>query len=543
MASDAAAQQPQISPSGRGAAGAAPGRPRGTRGIRILQATGGLLLAAWIGMAIWHTTKPLPAGMRVAGPWEPIATDQARLLVDVTTADGYGRPVIQQEIFDETLAVIASARAFIVLDQFLLNDHRGALERNSLNPLRPLSRELADALVAARQRRPTLRVLLITDPINDVYGGDPSTEFARLEQAGVEVVRTDLDPLRDSNPAYSALWRLAVRWWGPDGRGRGWLPSPMEEGPERVSFRAWARLLNFKANHRKVLIADDGGTGLVGIVGSANPHDASSAHSNLALQLRGAALRPLLESEMEIARASGWRGLALPVPATGATTLTRAAAAASAGPSGATAGAGAGETAMRARALTEGAIRDELLARIAATRAGDRIDIAMFYLSERTLIGAMLDAAARGVELRLLLDPNKDAFGREKSGIPNRPVASELVAKSDGAIKLRWYRTHGEQFHTKLVMVRHDGRVWLTTGSANLTRRNIGDFNLEANLALEAAASAPIALAAARYFETLWTNRAPAGIEYSADFGTYADPAQSSYWAYRIMEASGLSTF
>ena len=50
MASDAAAQQPQISPSGRCAAGAAPGRPRGTRGtrgVRILQATGGLLLAAW----------------------------------------------------------------------------------------------------------------------------------------------------------------------------------------------------------------------------------------------------------------------------------------------------------------------------------------------------------------------------------------------------------------------------------------------------------------------------------------------------------------
>ena len=145
--------------------------------------------------------------------------------------------------------------------------------------------------------------------------------------------------------------------------------------------------------------------------------------------------------------------------------------------------------------------------------------------------------------MRLLLDPNKDAFGRTKSGLPNRPVAAELVSRSDGAIKLRWYRTHGEQFHAKLVMVSCGERSWLTLGSANLTRRNVGDYNLEANLAVEAASSTALVQELERWFETLWSNRAPAGIEYSADFGTFADPAQSSYWAYRIMEATGLSTF
>jgi phosphatidylserine/phosphatidylglycerophosphate/cardiolipin synthase-like enzyme len=167
----------------------------------------------------------------------------------------------------------------------------------------------------------------------------------------------------------------------------------------------------------------------------------------------------------------------------------------------------------------------------------------MFYLSERALVEALLAAAERGVEVRLLLDPNKDAFGRQKGGIPNRPVASELVSRSDGAIRVRWYRTHGEQFHTKLVMIRGAERLWLTLGSANLTRRNVGDFNLEANLAVEAPLGASLAQDAERYFETLWNNRAPAGIEYTADFGTFADPAQASYWAYRILEASGLATF
>jgi len=154
---------------------------------------------------------------------------------------------------------------------------------------------------------------------------------------------------------------------------------------------------------------------------------------------------------------------------------------------------------------------------------------------------ALLELARES--LTLLLDPNKDAFGRTKSGLPNRPVAAELVSRSDGAIKLRWYRTHGEQFHAKLVMVSSGERSWLTLGSANLTRRNVGDYNLEANLAVEAASSTALVQELERWFETLWSNRAPAGIEYSADFGTFADPAQSSYWAYRIMEATGLSTF
>ena len=167
----------------------------------------------------------------------------------------------------------------------------------------------------------------------------------------------------------------------------------------------------------------------------------------------------------------------------------------------------------------------------------------MFYLADRDIVDALIDASRRGVEIRLLLDPNKDAFGYSKSGIPNRPAASELVSRSDGAIKVRWYRTHGEQFHTKLVAVRSADRLWLTAGSANLTRRNIGDYNLEANLAIDAERSSRLAADYERWFETLWNNRGPTGVEYTADFATFADPAQSSYWAYRIMEATGLSTF
>ena len=38
----------------------------------------------------------------------------------------------------------------------------------------------------------------------------------------------------------------------------------------------------------------------------------------------------------------------------------------------------------------------------------------MFYLSERKIVKGLIAAHERGVKLRILLDPNKDAFGREK---------------------------------------------------------------------------------------------------------------------------------
>jgi len=62
-------------------------------------------------------------------------------------------------------------------------------------------------------------------------------------------------------------------------------------------------------------------------------------------------------------------------------------------------------------------------------------------------------AAEAGVDVKIILDPSKDAFGREKNGIPNQPVAYELTKKSHGKIRIRWYHTHGEQFHTKLTLI------------------------------------------------------------------------------------------
>jgi phosphatidylserine/phosphatidylglycerophosphate/cardiolipin synthase-like enzyme len=487
--------------------------------------TRGALLAialAWLAIAIWQVSKPLPAGTEIASPWSDTPLDEVRLLTDVTVTDGRERLLIRQQIFDEVLRTIDAAQEFIVLDWFLFNDHRGPAATEAPAPYRALSSELRDRLIARLRAKPELRVLFITDPINHLYGSVPSADLAALHDAGVEVVITDLDQLRDSNPLYSSLWRLTAKWWADPEPGEGLLPNPLDSGPQRVSLGAWLRLLNFKANHRKVLVADDGAGALVAIVCSANPHDASSAHSNIGLRFSGAAAQAALASELEVARFSGWRG-DWPAPAVGP--------------------AEAAVDVARLKFLSEGAIEDALLSEIRTAAAGESIAIAVFYLSDRDVIDALADAAARGVRIRLILDPNKDAFGRTKDGVPNRPVAAELRRRSSGNIEIRWYRTHGEQFHTKLALVRRGDALWAMLGSANFTRRNLDSYNLEADVALETNLGTPLAQELINYFETLWQNDPVTATEYTTDFLTYEDQSFARYWRYRLMEATGMSTF
>ena len=483
------------------------------------------LLVAYLATAFWHSTKPLPEGLRVTSAPVDVDAQSLRFLADVTGADAFSQPVLSSQVFDATLALVADARDLLVLDYFLFNAQRGGgADVSPDRRLRGVSGELSRALLARHAADPRLPILVLVDPINSGYGPQLPPELAALRAAGIDVVTVDLDPLRDSNALYSAAWRLLLRWWLKPAQ-EGSLPNLLDGAGAPVSAGAIARLLNFKADHRKLVITGDGHGSLRGIVSSANPHDASSAHSNVGLQLSGPALLPLLHSELAIARLSGWRG-SLPEPARGA--LAEAA----------TTRAGA-----RVRVVTEGAIADALLARIEASATGDGIDVALFYLSDRLVVRALLAAARRGAAVRVLLDPNKDAFGHEKSGLPNRQVAAELVSASDGAIRVRWYRTHGEQFHTKLVAISHGDELWFMLGSANLTRRNLEDFNLEADVIVEVPRATPLAGSVGRWYEMLWGNRAAGGIEYTADVDVYADPSQGRYWLYRFMEATGLSTF
>jgi len=465
-------------------------------------------LLAWAVSATYQIAKSPPPGVSTAGPLRA-ATD-VRFLADWTYLDSLGVRRSEQAIFDEVFALIAQAERLVVLDMFLFNAYTG----DAGPGLRPLSAELTEALLRRKREVPALRAIVITDPVNTVYGGLAAPHLAALEAAGIDVVTTDLRRLRASNPLWSGLWHLCCARLGNDPDG-GWLPNPFGAG--RVSLRSYLALLNFRANHRKTVVAD-AGAGWIALVTSANPHDGSSAHGNVALRFGGAAALDLLRSERPLIEDAGLSSTPPAPPSAAAAEVPGS---------------------LRVQVLTERRIRDALLERVEAAAAGDRIDVAVFYLSHRPLLRALLAAQRRGVVLRVLLDPNRDAFGREKNGIPNRPAAAELHA---AGIPVRWCDTHGEQCHAKLLLyVGAGGEAELILGSANYTRRNLDGFNLETDVRLLGPIGEPALAAAAAYFEASWSNAD--GRRISLPYEAYADESIWSAWLYRFGEATGLSTF
>jgi hypothetical protein len=471
------------------------------------------VLVAYLGMATYQAFKPLPAGIGQAFPLRN--SDDVALLTDITYLDTDGNRQSEQQVFDEILRLVTQAERLVVLDMFLFNDFTGA---DATPGLRPLSAELTQALVERKRAVPELQAVVITDPINTLYGGMRSKHLDTLRAAGVKVVVTDLSKLRAPNPAWSGFWHLCCRWAGNSETG-GWLPSPFGGG--KVSLRSYLALLNLNANHRKTLVVDEG-DGWTGLVATANPHDGSSAHGNAALRFRGEAALDLLRSERAVAALSAhaW-------PTAAAETSNAPAKRAS------------NLSGSQVQVVTEGRIRDALLANIENANAGDRLDIAVFYFAHRALLEATIAAGKRGVQVRVLLDPNEDAFGRKKNGIPNRQAALEL---HQAGVPVRWCDTNGEQCHNKMMLRRSgDDSAELIVGSANYTRRNLDDYNLESSARVLADVDTAVMQQASDYFEQSWGNTG--GRRISIPYARYADDSRWRYWRYRFTEATGLSSF
>lgn len=460
-------------------------------------------------IATWHAVKPLPLGVSVAAPLR--ATGELALLADYTWIDAQGNRHSEASIFDEIIRLIGHARKLILVDMFLYNDFAGAETQGH----RPMSAQLTQALIGSKVAHPGIDIVVITDPFNTLYGGLRSKHLDALRGAGIEVVVTDLKPLRTPNPLWSGFWRLCCAWTG-NRDDAGWLPSPV--GTDKITLRSYLSLLNFNANHRKTLVVDSGDD-WIGLVSSGNPHDGSSAHGNVAVKFSGDAVLDLLETERAVAALSADRPVA--------------------GPSAPVERAPVRNEEVALQVLTESRIRDALLAALDSATGGDRIDIDVFYLAHRAMVNSIIAAHKRGVILRVLLDPNEDAFGRKKNGVPNRQVAFELNREG---VPLRWCDTHGEQCHSKFLLKRSiDGKVEIVAGSANFTRRNLDDYNLETSVRVVANRDHPIAGQASNYFENRWNNRN--GRVFSAPYSRYADASRLRYWQYRFMEATGLSTF
>jgi cardiolipin synthase A/B len=416
-----------------------------------------IAVLAWIAVAVWNAQKPLPPGTHVAS----LATRLTESQVQVLSA-----PAASGEIEARELAVIDHASELIVIDAA------------------PLSRAVGQGLLLQRIKRPNIKIVLVSDPRSEAYGGTPVEYLESLERAGVIVARVRLDRLRDCIPLYSALWRLTIGWWS----------DPFDEHPAEAGLRAALRARNRKSDQRRLLVADDGAGGWSSLL---------SAAPDLAVQITGGLARDMAASELEIAAWSSGDDR-LPVP-------PRAAA--------------RGPGSIDARFLTEGAIRGAMLDALAAAGSGDEAGLAAARLSDRRVIGAVLRAAGQGAHVRVLLDAG---------AAPNVPVAAELERGGGGNIELRW-RVPPVSASESLAWVARRGELSASVGAADFTRPSLDDINLESAIELRL----PEREAAAHALESRFAEEWAAGAAYTR----YAVESQADYWRYRFKQAAALAAF
>jgi hypothetical protein len=412
-----------------------------------------------LAVVFWNSAKPLPPGTHIASQVSRLSEADVDFL--------YESPRHRNALARD-LEAVDHAEQLIVIDRS------------------PMTRELAQHVLDRKLKRPNLKVVLVTDPRNEAFGGTPSQTLTSLEEAGIIVARVRLDRLRDSNPLYTGLWRLAFAWWS----------DPFDERPGRATLSAWLRMQNHKSDRRQFVVADDGSGGWTAVI--------SPAGATASLILRGSVARAMIAGELKIA---AWSTDDDRLPADPQMN-------------------GRGVGSIDARFLTEGAIEAALLDAIGATGAGDHIGIAVQTLSERRLVAAALSAAARGTRLQLILGRNATS---------NRAVAAELLRDGGGHIEVRWYADGQDASYPQLLVVQHRADLWMNVGSANFTRRDLGDLNLSASVELRMPARAAPARAVTDYFAAAWSN---ASVD--ADF---ADDSAAGFWRYRIEEAAGLSSF
>ena len=477
-----------------------------------------LLLFAWLSIVgITHSHKTLPEDISYKSPLYSIPEKDIDFLYDLTYEDSTGQNINHQEIFTQAFSIINNANDFIILDMFLYNDYANS----GTEIYRQIADELTEKLLKKQIENPGIDITIITDPINSCYGGCQSDQLEKLELAGISVITSDLRKLRDSNPLYSSFWRTFIQWFGNNDRG-GIFRHPFSNSESKVTLRSYLNLVNFKANHRKLIVADNKDSFSL-LVMSANPHDGSSAHSNVAFCINGDLGIDAYRSEAAVTEFSDIsinREVSQKDPK-----LTEDKSAN-----------------ISVQLLTEHSIKEELINQLSSLAKDDEVDIAMFYLSDRDIIKCLLKAMNRGTKLRLILDPNKDAFGYEKNGIPNRQVAHELSGVLSEGSQIRWYDTSGEQFHTKMIIInRMTGISNIFLGSANLTRRNLDDFNLETDVRIQALSDSDIITEINDYFHTIWSNED--NMQYTVDYEIYSDSSRWKTFIYRFQEFTGLCTY
>ena len=508
------------------------------------------------------TIKTPPLGINYESPIRE--TENAEFHYDLTYLDKDGNIQYDRNLWDATYKVIDNAKDYLIVEMFLFND----LYNKDKEHFPEFAKEYTERLVKKQKENPNLKVYILADENNNFYGAFEHPFITSMKNAGINVIIVDIFKLKDTFPWYSPFWRTFIKPMG-NPQNKGWITNFYGDMWPKLTIRNLLRALNVKADHKKVFLNEK-----EVVVSSANIHDPSYFHENIAIYTDGPIVKDVLHNLQLVAKFSdseinvdGSDRRMENIMNSGSNDKTETdektlnsenqkennvkqinneeneqnvKEKTSINSEKNSITDTEGHT-YKIQYLTEGAIGKHLDEDIDSLKAGDELLMGMYFLADKGVIDRLIKAANRGVKIRIIFDRSRDAFGMSTNGLPNKPVSKKLKKKTKGKIEIKWYFTNNEQYHTKITLMKKtDGNVIINAGSANLIKKNIRGYIMDANFRILTTQDSKISKDIYDYFDRLWENKD--GL-FTLNFDDEPTTGGFSDFMYKILDATQLGSF
>ena len=508
------------------------------------------------------TIKTPPLGINYESPIRE--TENAEFHYDLTYLDKDGNIQYDRNLWDATYKVIDNAKDYLIVEMFLFND----LYNKDKEHFPEFAKEYTERLVKKQKENPNLKVYILADENNNFYGAFEHPFITSMKNAGINVIIVDIFKLKDTFPWYSPFWRTFIKPMG-NPQNKGWITNFYGDMWPKLTIRNLLRALNVKADHKKVFLNEK-----EVVVSSANIHDPSYFHENIAIYTDGPIVKDVLHNLQLVAKFSdseinvdGSDRRMENIMNSGSNDKTETdektlnsenqkennvkqinneeneqnvKEKTSINSEKNSITDTEGHT-YKIQYLTEGAIGKHLDEDIDSLKAGDELLMGMYFLADKGVIDRLINAANRGVKIRIIFDRSRDAFGMSTNGLPNKPVSKKLKKKTKGKIEIKWYFTNNEQYHTKITLMKKtDGNVIINAGSANLIKKNIRGYIMDANFRILTTQNSKISKDIYEYFDRLWENKD--GL-FTLNFDDEPTTGGFSDFMYKILDATQLGSF
>ena len=536
------------------------------------------------------TIKTPPLGVDYESPMRD--SDNVEFHYDLTYLDKDGNIRYDRKIWDATYKIVDEAKDYLIVEMFLFND----IYNKDKEHFPEFAKEYTRRLIKKKMENPDLKVYVLSDENNNLYGAFEHPFITDMKKAGIDVIVVDIFKLKDTFPWYSPIWRTLIEPHG-NPQGKGWIGNFYGSMWPKLTLRNLLRALNVKADHRKIFLNEENV-----VISSANIHDPSYFHENVAISANGEIVKDVLQGLKHVAEFSGGKidvdekqGNQINNSQIGnlveneknlvnnsiennfledenekkvreiekkkedfVEEETRRFAQTGKLPEKSQESNDkkqqddlkVGDVLTRfddennkykLQFVTEAKIGEHLDKDIENTKAEDEILMGMYFLADRGVIDRLIKASNRGVKIRIIFDRSRDAFGMSTNGLPNKPVSKKLKKKTKNKIEIKWYFTNNEQYHTKITLIKKtDGNVIIQTGSANLIRKNIRGYIMDANFRILTNADSKLTRDIYTYFDRLWENKD--GL-FTVNFDDEPTTKASTDFMYKILDATQLGSF